>query len=63
MTGLQPGSPRQGLATQGDAWDTQWDMFRALIGATVSVLPLGRPHDQVPSALAERQGDHCVASR
>ncbi|WP_329374335.1 hypothetical protein [Streptomyces sp. NBC_01483] len=63
MTGLRPGSLRQGLATQGDVWDTQWEMFRALIGATVSVLLLGRPHDRGLSALAERQGDHCVASR
>ncbi|MCT9075914.1 DUF2238 domain-containing protein [Streptomyces fulvoviolaceus] len=34
------------LATQGDVWDTQWDMFCALIGATVSVLLLGRLHDR-----------------
>ncbi|MGC0335664.1 putative membrane protein [Streptomyces sp. SLBN-8D4] len=34
------------LATQGDVWDTQWDMFCALIGATVSVLVLSRPHDR-----------------
>ncbi|WP_406212961.1 DUF2238 domain-containing protein [Streptomyces canus] len=32
------------LATQGDVWDTQWDMFCALIGATVSVLSLSRLH-------------------
>lgn len=25
------------LATQGDQWDTQWDMFLALVGATVAV--------------------------
>ncbi|MFF1302024.1 DUF2238 domain-containing protein [Streptomyces sp. NPDC058307] len=34
------------LATQGDVWDTQWDMFCALIGATVSVLALSRLHDR-----------------
>ncbi|MFF6990801.1 DUF2238 domain-containing protein [Streptomyces sp. NPDC010273] len=34
------------LATQGDVWDTQWDMFCALIGATVSVLVLSRVHDR-----------------
>ncbi|MFC8513072.1 DUF2238 domain-containing protein [Streptomyces sp. NPDC057257] len=34
------------LATQGDVWDTQWDMFCALIGATVSVLVLSRAHDR-----------------
>ncbi|MEU6540370.1 DUF2238 domain-containing protein [Streptomyces sp. NPDC047000] len=39
------------LATQGDVWDTQWDMFCALIGATVSVLVLGRLHDRRMAAL------------
>ncbi|MET7457797.1 DUF2238 domain-containing protein [Streptomyces sp. NPDC005574] len=34
------------LATQGDVWDTQWDMFCALIGATCSLLLLSRPHDR-----------------
>ncbi|MPY44095.1 DUF2238 domain-containing protein [Streptomyces phyllanthi] len=34
------------LATQGDVWDTQWDMFCALIGATVSLLLLSRLHDR-----------------
>ncbi|MBO4258541.1 DUF2238 domain-containing protein [Streptomyces griseorubiginosus] len=40
------------LATQGDVWDTQWDMFCALIGATVSVLVLSRLHDRQLGALA-----------
>lgn len=39
------------LATQGDVWDTQWDMFCALIGATVSVLLLSRFHDRQLGAL------------
>jgi putative membrane protein len=25
------------LGTQGDEWDTQWDMFLALIGASVAL--------------------------
>lgn len=29
------------LGTQGDQWDTQWDMFLALVGA-VAALPLAR---------------------
>ncbi len=33
------------LATQGDVWDTQWDMFLALCGAMGSQLMLGRRHD------------------
>ncbi|WP_367326387.1 DUF2238 domain-containing protein [Streptomyces sp. HUAS ZL42] len=40
------------LATQGDVWDTQWDMFCALIGATVSVLVLSRLHDRQLAALS-----------
>jgi putative membrane protein len=34
------------LATQGDVWDTQWDMFLALCGAAVAVLALSRTHDR-----------------
>jgi putative membrane protein len=34
------------LATQGDVWDTQWDMFLALCGAIASQLLLGRRHDR-----------------
>jgi putative membrane protein len=34
------------LATQGDPWDTQWDMFLALIGAIAAQLLLARLHDR-----------------
>ena len=34
------------LGTQGDVWDTQWDMFSALIGAIVAQLTLSRVHDR-----------------
>jgi putative membrane protein len=34
------------LATQGDVWDTQWDMFLALVGAITSLLLLSRWHDR-----------------
>ena len=34
------------LATQGDPWDTQWDMFLALLGAIASQLLLSRFHDR-----------------
>ena len=34
------------LGTQGDVWDTQWDMFMALVGALVAQLALGRFHDR-----------------
>ena len=34
------------LGTQGDPWDTQWDMLWALIGAVSSQLLLSRTHDR-----------------
>lgn len=34
------------LATQGDPWDTQWDMFLALVGAMTAQLLLVRMHDR-----------------
>lgn len=34
------------LGTQGDNWDTQWDMFCALIGATAAMVTLSRIHDR-----------------
>ena len=34
------------LATQGDVWDTQWDMFLALTGAVLVQPVLGRWHDR-----------------
>ena len=34
------------LATQGDVWDTQWDMFLCLCGAATSLLVLSRWHDR-----------------
>ena len=39
------------LGTQGDPWDTQSDMFWALIGATVAVTLLLRWHDRQFTAL------------
>lgn len=44
------------LGTQGDVWDTQWDMFLALLGCTSSQLLLSRRHDMEMARLkAERQ--------
>lgn len=34
------------LGTQGDQWDTQADMFFALLGAVVAMLTLSRLHDR-----------------
>ena len=41
------------LGTQGDVWDTQWDMCMALLGAMAAVLLLSRAHDR---ALARLRG-------
>jgi putative membrane protein len=40
------GSADAYLATQGDVWDTQWDMFCALVGAITAQLLLARVHDR-----------------
>jgi putative membrane protein len=42
------------LGTQGDPWDTQADMFCALVGAVVAQLVLGRLHDRQLARLASR---------
>jgi len=34
------------LATQGDPWDTQWDMFLALVGACSALVLLSNIHDR-----------------
>ncbi len=47
------------LGTQGDNWDTQWDMFLALIGALLSQILLARLHDnqleQLPVVQQQRE--------
>lgn len=35
----------QFLATQGDVWDSQWDMFMAMLGAIVALVTLSGVHD------------------
>ena len=44
------------LATQGDVWDTQWDMFLCLCGAAASLLLLSRWHDR-------QLGPHVLAGK
>ncbi|HEX6737936.1 MAG TPA: DUF2238 domain-containing protein [Vicinamibacteria bacterium] len=44
------------LGTQGDVWDTQWDMFLALLGALTSQITLGRWHDRQLSGLTAAAG-------
>ncbi|HSD15760.1 MAG TPA: DUF2238 domain-containing protein [Thermomonas sp.] len=46
------------LATQGDQWDTQWDMFLCLCGAATSLLLLSRWHDrQLGAAVKPESAD------
>ncbi|MBW2505038.1 MAG: DUF2238 domain-containing protein [Deltaproteobacteria bacterium] len=44
------------LATQGDIWDTQWDMFLALIGALIAQIVLSPWHDRQLTALDPKLG-------
>lgn len=39
------------LGTQGDNWDTQWDMFLALTGSIIAQLTLANSHDRQLSFL------------
>ena len=43
------------LGTQGDIWDTQWDMFLALLGANIALLTLSRWHDSQLRRLCENR--------
>lgn len=45
------------LGTQGDAWDTQADMFCALIGASLALLTLSRMHDRQIQLLERSLGE------
>ncbi len=63
MVAMMTGSAAEAfLGTQGDVWDTQWDMFLALSGCLVSLLTLSRVHDiqvdrtrmEVPMAAVSR---------
>ena len=42
------------LATQGDVWDTQWDMFLALVGTITATLVLATVHDRSLQMLPTR---------
>lgn len=42
------------LGTQGDIWDTQADMFYALLGATTALLVLSRLHDRQMGKLLQK---------
>lgn len=42
------------LGSQGDVWDSQWDMFLALCGATIAQVSLKRLHDRELAGMAGR---------
>ena len=44
------------LATQGDVWDAQWDMFLCLCGAVAALLVLRRLHDRQLARLSPGRG-------
>lgn len=46
------------LGTQGDVWDTQWDMFFALIGAITAQLTLSKVHDRALQKLLGKDEGH-----
>jgi putative membrane protein len=41
------------LGTQGDTWDTQWDMLMCLVGAVAALALLSRRHDRELARLIE----------
>jgi putative membrane protein len=52
------------LGTQGDPWDTQWDMLMALVGALIAQLLLRRYHDrQLRNLVSPGSGLAPVVSR
>jgi ribosomal 50S subunit-recycling heat shock protein len=48
---------------QGDAWDTQWDMFTALIGAITAQLILSKIHDKAINIRRSSIGSPGICAR
>lgn len=49
------------LGSQGDVWDTQWDMLYALVGSIVAQLMLSRVHARAVERLAHSPADPALA--
>ena len=49
---LAGGAATDFLGTQGDVWDTQWDMLMALVGSIAAQILLSRLHDRQLDRLA-----------
>jgi putative membrane protein len=50
------------LGTQGDVWDTQWDMLMALVGAIAGQSLLARLHDRQLARLRRATGGPAAAA-
>jgi putative membrane protein len=62
LSALIPGQGAEAfLGTQGDPWDTQADMFLALIGAISAQFLLGRLHDRQIVTIGKSQGRSSAA--
>ena len=58
-TALATGEAAQAfLGTQGDPWDTQWDMFLALVGSVLAQITLAHLHDRQLALLARSKSAH-----
>jgi putative membrane protein len=44
------------LGSQGDVWDTQWDMFMCTMGAILAQMTLARVHDRELGEIVRREG-------
>lgn len=49
------------LGTQGDVWDTQWDMLMCLIGAVIAVATLSRVHDRQLGRVSRLEPDEATS--
>ena len=49
---IAEGAPIEFLGTQGDVWDTHWDMFLAFCGAILGQVLLARVHDRQLGSVA-----------
>ena len=49
------------LGTQGDQWDTQWDMLMCLIGAATALATLSRLHDRQLARLDPAQASSSMS--
>lgn len=51
---LTPGTGNAFLGSQGDIWDSQWDMFLALIGSSTSLLLFSKLQDKQMKEMKKR---------